>query len=162
MFCSIDKQTAKVKEIGLTGVNPKYNASGTFDYKTGKLYWTTCERTTDQSGLYEIDPQTGAASFITSYPNNEMVSCLYIPQEANNFKLGEIAGFTADFSNTATTTGSVSITAPSKDAAGNTITGEVTVLLMPTVRSTSLSRALPAQPSPRTLHSTRAHTCSRQ
>lgn len=129
MFCSIDKQTAKVKEIGLTGVNPKYNASGTFDYKTGKLYWTTCERTTDQSGLYEIDPQTGAASFITSYPNNEMVSCLYIPQEANNFKLGEIADFTADFSNTASTTGSVSITAPSKDAAGNTITGEVTVLL---------------------------------
>ena len=129
MFCSIDKQTAKVKEIGLTGVNPKYNASGTFDYKTGKLYWTTCERNTDQSGLYEIDPQTGAASFITSYPNNEMVSCLYIPQEANNFKLGEIADFTADFSNTASTTGSVSITAPSKDAAGNTITGEVTVLL---------------------------------
>lgn len=129
MFCSIDKQTASVKEIGLTGVSPKYNGSGTFDYKTGKLYWTTIERTTEQSGLYEINPQSGAASFITSYPNNEMVTCLYIPQEATNYKLGEITSFTADFSNTSTTTGTVSITAPAKDAANNNITGDVTVLL---------------------------------
>lgn len=30
MFCSINKQTAAIKEIGLTGVNPQYNGSATF------------------------------------------------------------------------------------------------------------------------------------
>ena len=58
-----------------------------------------------------------------------MVTCFYIPQEATNYKLGEITSFTADFSNTSTTTGTVSITAPAKDAANNNITGDVTVLL---------------------------------
>lgn len=129
MFCSINKQTAAIKEIGLTGVNPQYNGSATFDYKTGKLYWSTFERTTGESGLYEINPQTGAASFITSYPNNEQVSCLYIPQTADSYKLGEIPSFTADFSNTSSTTGKVNITAPSTDAMGNTITGDLTIQL---------------------------------
>lgn len=129
MFCRIDKQTAAVKEIGLTGVNPQYNGSGTFDYKTGKLYWTTFERLTGESGLYEINPQSGAASFITSYPYNEQVSCLYIPQTASSYKLGELPSFTADFSNTSSNTGQVTITTPAKDAAGNTITGDLTVQL---------------------------------
>ncbi len=46
---------------------------------TGKLYWTTDERTTDIPGLYEVNITTGKADLVTLYPDGEHVSSLYIP-----------------------------------------------------------------------------------
>lgn len=129
MFCKIDKTDGTVTEVGKTGVNPQYNGTGTFDFNTGKLYWSTIERLTGQSGLYEIDVTTGKADMITSYPNNEQVSCLYIPQADDICRLGDIGQLTADFSNASSTTGTISIKAPAVDASGNQVTGDITIYL---------------------------------
>lgn len=129
MFCKIDKSNARVTEVGSTGVNPQYNGSATFDYKTCKLYWSTCERMTGKSGIYEIDITTGKATLISLYPNNEQVTCLYIPQDDEICQLGEIPLLEADFSNAASTTGTVTVQAPSVDANGQPISGNVTMSL---------------------------------
>lgn len=129
MLCKINKTNAAVTEVGPTGVNPYYNGTGTFDFKTGKLYWSTTDRISEESGIYEIDVTTGAASRISIYPNDEQVACLYIPQDDDICMLGDVQELTADFSNSASMTGTVKIKAPAVDAQGNTVTGTMTMYL---------------------------------
>lgn len=125
MFCKIDKATAKVSPIGSTGISPKYMGSSTFDYETGKLYWVTENRSTEKSGLYEIDVKTGKASLISNFPNNEQITSLYLPQSTNVFNLPNPT-VEANFAGS-NTSGSVTITAPAVDKNGAAITGDVTL-----------------------------------
>lgn len=128
MFCKINKETGHLTEIGATGVTPKYIGTGTFDNQTGKLYWTTTLNSIDeQSGLYEIDVNTGKATLISYFPNEEMFTCLYIPRAENEYKLNDVENFTADFEQAST--GTISITAPTTDINGTAITGNVTIVV---------------------------------
>lgn len=122
----IDKLTAKVTEVGSTGVNPIYNGSACFDFETGKLYWATNERSTEKSGLYSIDTATGAAGLISMFPDEESMSSLYIPREDNITLLQPITDIKADFGSSSND-GTITFTAPSKTKAGETLTGDVTV-----------------------------------
>lgn len=122
----INKLNGDVTEVGNTGVNPIYNGSACFDYTTGKLYWSTNERTTENSGLYQIDTTTGAASLISLYPDNESVAALYIPQRDDINMLNPVSGLTASFEGSSLD-GTISFTAPSTDISGNAIDGKVTV-----------------------------------
>lgn len=127
MFCKVNKTTGYLTEIGATGVNPYMIASGTFDSQTGKLYWTTNERSTEESGLYEIDVNTGKATLISKFTNNEMLTCLYIPRAENEYRLNEVTDFTANFDQAST--GTISVTAPTTDIYGTPIEGNVTLVV---------------------------------
>lgn len=128
MFCKIDKTNGAVTPIGATGITPKYIGTGTFDIQTGKLYWTTTSNTSaEESGLYEIDVTTGKASLISLFQNEEMFTCMYIPRPENEYRLGDIQAFTADFAQNQT--GTISVTAPSTDAQGKEIEGNVTIVV---------------------------------
>lgn len=129
MLVKINKGNAHVTEIGMTGVAPQYNGSGTFDYEAGTLYWTTTDQHTGKSGIYEIDTNSGKASLISTFSNDEQVTCLYLPQSTDRYELGDITGLSADFSNTSSTIGSVSLKAPATDVYGNRIEGEVTIYI---------------------------------
>ncbi|MDE6527236.1 MAG: fibronectin type III domain-containing protein, partial [Muribaculaceae bacterium] len=126
MLVKIDKLNASTTVVGSTGVNPIYNGSATFDFETGKLYWTTDERTTDVPGLYEINTTTGKADLVTLYPDGEHVSSLYIPRADDITNLGPVTNISATF-NGAATEGTLSATAPAKDKAGNDLSGNVTI-----------------------------------
>ena len=122
----IDKATAKVTDVGPTGVNPIYNGSACFDFETGKLYWATNERSTETSGLYQIDITTGAASLISKFPDGESMAALYIPREDNITLLEPVSDIKASFEGS-TTEGTISFTAPAKTKEGAAISGDVTV-----------------------------------
>lgn len=122
----IDKLNAEVSAVGATGVNPIYNGSATFDFQTNKLYWSTTERTSDQTGLYEIDLNTGKASLISLYPDNESISTLFIPQDDDVTTLNPVTDVKAEFEG-ATTDGVIYATAPTTDKKGNALSGNVTV-----------------------------------
>ena len=141
MFCKINKQNGYLTEIGTTGITPYMVASGTFDNQTGKLYWTTNERSTEGSGLYEIDVKTGKATLISNFPNNEMFTCLYIPRAESEYRLSDVTNFTANFNQAST--GTISVTAPSTDINGNAINGNVTVVVYD---NDQLLFSLPAAP----------------
>ncbi len=128
MFCKIDKNNGTVTPVGSTGVLPKYMGSGAFDFQTGKLYWvTTSKSANEESGLYEIDITTGQASLISIFPNNEQITCLYIPGGEEEYGLGDIQQFTATFEQE--TTGVITVQAPATDSKGNAITGNITVVV---------------------------------
>jgi len=123
----IDKMTGAVTEVGSTGVNPIYNGTACFDFETGKLYWSTNERSTQKSGLYVIDTGTGAASLISLYPDNESMSSLFIPRADDIATLEPVTNLTANFEGSSTE-GTISFTAPSTTKAGETLDGDVTVM----------------------------------
>ena len=102
MLVKIDKLNATTTNVGATGVNPIYNGSATFDFVTGKLYWTTDERTTDIPGLYEVNIITGKADLVTLYPDGEHVSSLYIPRADDITNLAPLTGLAGYFSGAAT------------------------------------------------------------
>lgn len=149
MFCKIDKSNAHVTPIGSTGVNPMYNGSSTFDYKTGKLYWTTYERTTDKSGLYEIDLATGKASLISLFPNDEQITSLYIPQSDEIYSLNA-PKLDVNFVG-ANTQGNVVVTAPTTNAQGAALSGNVTVSTYIDGRLTFTDEVKPGESASHTL-----------
>lgn len=73
---TISTEDASLTEIGSTGIAPAYMQSATFDFATNKLYWATTT-TADEAGLYEVDVNTGAATLVSRFPNDEEVVGLY-------------------------------------------------------------------------------------
>lgn len=150
MLVKIDKMTAAVTEVGLTGVSPIYNGSACFDFETGKLYWSTNDRTLDKTGLYQIDITTGAASRIEYFPDNEAVAALYIPRADDIMLLNPVTDLKANFEGSSLE-GTLSFTAPSTAVDGTPVSGDVTVtgyidgtlnFQIPVAPGASASRAL--------------------
>lgn len=165
MLVKIDKLTAAVTAVGSTGVNPIYNGSATFDFETGKLYWSTTERTSDLTGLYEVNLTSGKAELISLYPDNEAVSSLYIPRADDITNLAPLTGIAANFSGAATE-GTLSVTAPATDKAGNALTGNVTVagyidgmlvFSQPTAPGTAVNHAITLAQGPHTFEAVATH-----
>lgn len=76
---TINKENGEQTLVGALGVTPGEMAqSMTFDLATGRLYWAA-QLSNWTSGLYEIDPATGAATQIAKFKNNETITTLYIP-----------------------------------------------------------------------------------
>ena len=72
----IDKETARITAIGPTGVTPSSDQSATFDLETGILYWSAY---TEQGGaLYTVDTTTGEATLLSTYPNGEQITGLFV------------------------------------------------------------------------------------
>ncbi|MDE6853721.1 MAG: choice-of-anchor J domain-containing protein [Muribaculaceae bacterium] len=81
----IDKHTGKSTLVGDIGylVNSTFSG-GTFDYRTGKLYWALVCYTVNQyqerfytSCIMEIDPATGKATPVKEFLNKEVFSTLF-------------------------------------------------------------------------------------
>lgn len=125
-LCRINKVDATVTPVGDTGVNPIYNGTACFDFETGKLYWSTAERTTELSGLYEININTGAASLIANYPDGEMLSTLFIPRADDKTLLNTVSNLKANFSGSSLE-GTISFNAPSATKNNTPLSGDVTV-----------------------------------
>lgn len=76
LFCKIDKETGEVDLISDTGIPMQYVCSGCVNDKNNTLL---CSFSTDaQSGLAEIDLETGEAILVKNFENNEEVTCMYI------------------------------------------------------------------------------------
>lgn len=107
VLCTINKQTGAVTEIGELGYNQRSEYSGmVFDYRTGKLYWTSrCFTYNDHyeetyiSYLVEVDPATGAGTTVRTFDNTEVFANLFFidchpqaPDAASNLKFNYNAG----------------------------------------------------------------------
>lgn len=75
----IDKHTGEMTLIGETGAKPYYVSSVCCDlYNTGKVFWSV--KDIDNVGsLYTVDLETGAATKMFDYPNNEEVVAMFVP-----------------------------------------------------------------------------------
>lgn len=121
----IDKTTSQLTLVGSTGVTPGgYSQSMTFDPNTGRLYWSAF-RSDQTGGLYEVNPQTGAATMIVDYPDGEEITALYIAKKTAAGTPRAVTGLTLDYPR-GTHVGTVSFTMPTYDNEDYSLTGELT------------------------------------
>lgn len=77
----LDKENLQLVKIGATGVRNieiKYPQSATIDLETGKFYWAAL-KTDGSSTLYSVNPETGRATKIDNFPDNEEFAGIYMP-----------------------------------------------------------------------------------
>lgn len=74
----INKSNGQMTVVGPTGITPLYMQSAAIDPRTGRMFWAACS-TTDPVGLYEVNLETGQATLIEKFKNNEEFVGLYIP-----------------------------------------------------------------------------------
>ncbi len=129
---TIDKATAATTAVGSTGVTPiPLYQSATCDYATGKIYWFTYYNEYWDSGVFEVDPETGAAELVADfgYDNGtgtlDNITGLYIKQDLElPNPPATVADLMADFAE-GSLTGNVAFVLPTKDNQGGTLTGEL-------------------------------------
>ncbi len=76
----ISAEDASLVEVGSTGVTPAYMQSATFDWASGKLYWTAAT-SSDLGALYEVNTSSGVATQISRFSGNEEIVGLYCLNE---------------------------------------------------------------------------------
>ncbi len=132
MLYAIDKTTAAATEVGSTGVTPiALYQSATCDYTTGKIYWFTFYNDYWDSGIFEVDPETGAATLVSDFGYDygtgtlEQITGLYIKQDIElPNPPAAVDEIMADFAD-GSLTGNVGFILPTEDIKGGTLTGEL-------------------------------------
>lgn len=77
-LCKIDKATAAVTEVGVTGELPTYLSGGCIDPASGKCYWDICGAD-ETSWIAEVDLATGAATRLFQLQLGDEIVNMYIP-----------------------------------------------------------------------------------
>lgn len=116
-----DKETGEQTLVGPTGLKPQYQQSATFDKRTGKMYWAATFPTTSnlKSGLYEVSTESGHATRIADFPNDEELIAIQVRYpDAKHDAPAEPSNLTTAFE-TDQLTGTVSFTMPQKQFGGD-------------------------------------------
>ena len=123
----IDKATAAMAEIGNTGIYPMMAQSATIDPNTGKCYWAATSF--GATGLYEVDLDTGNASLLYLFPNEEEITGLFILEEVPADAPAKANGLQVDFPN-GSTTGSIRFVMPTMTCGGAALDGTLDYTLL--------------------------------
>ncbi len=95
----IDKTTGECTLIGDTGQVSVYITGATIDAKTGRMFWVI-NTSGDASYLCEVNLQTGAATRLMEYTDNEEIVNIYVPApEATAKAPAELQDVSIDFGN---------------------------------------------------------------
>lgn len=121
---TVSKTDASLTLVGATGVKPsRSNQSAIIHYKTNVMYWSAY--TADGGALYTVDISTGQATLLSKYEASFQLVGLFIKQTTRQPGSPEIAtDITAAFDK-ASLNGTVSFTAPTTNAEGGELTGEL-------------------------------------
>ena len=120
----IDKNTGAMTLVGETGALPYYVSSVCCDmYNTGNVYWSIKD-INNVGSLYTIDLETGAATKMFDYPNNEEVVAMFVPIKPSKEVPAAPANVKANFPDGGLS-GEITFQVPDTLAGGQTATGEV-------------------------------------
>lgn len=123
---NINKATGDCTLIGETGISADFAQSMAFDPVTGKLYWAAIQ-SNGKSALYVVNIETGEASPIMNFENNEEYTGLYIPAPAVEATApAAVSDLSASFTNGALS-GTITVKAPEADYSGTPLTGNIEI-----------------------------------
>lgn len=119
-----DRATGDHTLIGDTGFRPAlWNQSGCFDFTTKEMYWAACNA--DVSALFKIDIETGAATKVRTFSDDEEFVGLYSTSGIADIEGPQsVSDFTVTLDGSALT-GSISFTLPSATIAGAALSGNI-------------------------------------
>lgn len=115
----IKKEDGTYQTVGPTGitVNSGLPMSAAFDPQSDVMYWAA-QKSDGTSGIYTLNLNTGAATLVGSFPNNEVVVNMWIPKPAANADApAAVSNLSANFPGESLT-GSFSLTLPSQTYGG--------------------------------------------
>lgn len=108
----IDKTTGECTLIGDTGETSIYITGATIDANTGRMFWVI-NTSGDASYLCEVNLQTGAATRLMEYKDNEEIVNIYVPApEATPKAPAELQDVSVEFEN-GSLSGNVTVKTPS-------------------------------------------------
>lgn len=116
-----DKETGEQTLVGPTGLKPQYQQSATFDKRTGRMYWAATFPTTSnlKSGLYEVSTESGHATRIADFPNDEELIAISVRYPDAKHDAPATPGNLGVNFETDQLTGTVAFTMPLKQFGGN-------------------------------------------
>lgn len=121
---TMNKTTGAMTKVGSTGLSLSSKTQGAvWDDKSGQIYLAAC-LTDGTSGLYTINPATAAATKVSSFPNNEQISILYIPFTPEDGAPAKVTNLSASFPNGGMD-GTVTFTLPTTTYKGSTLSGDL-------------------------------------
>lgn len=129
VLLKVDKTNGETARIGATGASPSYFTSATIDLASGRFFWAVSTESR-KSAMYEVDVNSGRATKLYDFANNEQVRGLAVnsPWTAQDAPSAPTA-ITTDFKE-GSLTGDVTITMPSTLVNGEAVTGEITWKLL--------------------------------
>lgn len=121
----IDKQTGAFTKIGSTGLSVKtVMQSAVYDRDNDKFYWAAMTAN-NGAALYEVNLETGKATWVADFANREEPVAMFIPRQHNATAPAAATNLTLTFKG-ANTTGAVQFDAPSTTIAGKKLSGDLT------------------------------------
>lgn len=124
-FYKVEKNTGEMTLVGSTGLSLTAEAqSMTFDSTYGDLY-LSAETSDYETGLYTVDPATGRATLVNSYPDGELFLGLYIPKPAADYGAPDAPTDLALNFATAATTGKLTFTMPVRTYGQSDLSGSL-------------------------------------
>lgn len=128
-YYAIDKTTGEAEMIGEPGVTPaNYVQSMGYDGRTGTFIWEAVTGTGE--ALYSVDVNTGEATLINSLNKNEQLSSLFFKsQEAKDKAPAAIGDLSLSFTGTASQSGDLCFTVPTKAYDGTALSGNVNMTI---------------------------------
>lgn len=121
----INKTTGAVTKVGDTGVTPVYISSATIDPKTNRMFWNV-NPADENSYIYEVNLQTGAASLLYEIPTGDEIVGMYVVNVPEAGAPGECTNVTPHFDN-GSLSGTLTMTTPAKTYGGSNGSGNITV-----------------------------------
>lgn len=123
----LDVTTGAATVIGPVGIVPSLYVQGMgYENRTNSMVWMAV--TDNGSGVYALDPSTGATTLIKALSKNEQTPTVFFD---NNVAPAHAPAATSDlrfsFSGTGTTSGQLLFTVPSTSYDGTSLTGNVTM-----------------------------------
>jgi hypothetical protein len=125
----INPKTGLVDQIGRTGIYPGYQNSLTFDDTTGKLYWSSNDEN-GNSALYEVNIETGAATLIRKFDNNDTYVGIYaLPYSVPQTAPAAVSNVNVEFADDSALSGYVTCTAPTTAVNNTTLSSSLDILI---------------------------------
>lgn len=130
MLYKVDKTTAALTAVGPTGEDPTFPGSACIDPVTNRMYWNVNPEDFT-AWLCEVDLNTGAATRLYQLTDGLQVAGLYVAESlAQPGAPGECSEPSAVFNQSASLTGKITVTAPTKLFDGSEASGKVKIVVL--------------------------------
>lgn len=145
---TVDKFSGKATLVGSTGKDiVPFKQSATCDYTTGKIYWAALDADYWATQIMEVDPATASSTMLTDFVDDgygslDQFTGIYIKQDLNLATLpNKVDNLTVSASSL--TEASVKFTMPTKDIAGNALSGNLNYTIRVNGESVATGSAAP-------------------
>lgn len=125
-FYRVNKESGEATKVGATGLQPSpYAQSMVYDPYHGDLYLSVEIDDPYSTGLYTINPSTGRATAVNSYPDGQLFIGMYVPAPQADYNAPAAPTALSAVFEKGSTSGTLTFTMPSATYGGGALSGSL-------------------------------------